>query len=130
MKTAATPVNESAPLQFYFNADTVNQQIYTYLHFNEVEKLAENETRAFNIKVNGELLYDLVVPVYRSADTIFSPIPLTGATKYIFTLTKTENSTHPPILNGVEVYKVKNFSQSETQQDDGKITSYILIKLS
>ncbi|GAU24781.1 hypothetical protein TSUD_356110 [Trifolium subterraneum] len=118
MSTAVTPVNDSAPVQFNFDAENVNQQIYTYLHFNEVEKLAENETRAFNITVNGELLYEFVVPVYRSADTIFSPTPLTGATKYIFTLSKTESSTLPPILNGVEVYKVKNFSQSETQQDD------------
>ncbi|CAJ2663779.1 unnamed protein product [Trifolium pratense] len=118
MSTAVTPVNDSAPVKFSFDAENVNEQFYTYLHFNEVEKLAENETRAFNITVNGELLAELEVPIYQSADTRYSPTPLTGATKYVFTLSKTESSTLPPILNGVEVYKVTNFSQSETQQDD------------
>ncbi|PNX93336.1 receptor-like protein kinase [Trifolium pratense] len=120
MRTAVTPVNDSAPVKFSFDAENVNEQYYAYLHFNEVEKLAENEneTRAFNITVNGELLADLEVPIYQSADTRYSTTPLTGARKYIFTLSKTENSTLPPILNGVEVYKVTNFTQSETQQDD------------
>ncbi|WJX91986.1 hypothetical protein P8452_73692 [Trifolium repens] len=118
MSTAATPVNVRAPLQLYWNADNVNDQYYLYLHFNEVEKLATNETRAFNSKVNGELLYGPEIPAYQSVDTIFSKRPFTGATSYEITLSKTESSTLPPILNAIEVYKVKDFSQSETQQDD------------
>jgi len=121
MSTAATPVNASAPMQFQWSADNVNEQYYAYFHFNEVEKLSENETRAFNITVNGGFLYGPDIPVYRSVDTIVSTI-LTGATRYLFSLFKTENSTLPPILNGYEVYKVKDFSQSETQQDDGKLS--------
>jgi hypothetical protein len=121
MSTAATPVNVRAPLQLYWNADNVNDQYYLYLHFNEVEKLATNETRAFNSKVNGELLYGPEIPAYQSVDTIFSKRPFTGATSYEITLSKTESSTLPPILNAIEVYKVKDFSQSETQQDDGKL---------
>ncbi|XP_045789578.1 probable LRR receptor-like serine/threonine-protein kinase At1g05700 [Trifolium pratense] len=118
MRTAATPVNVSAPVQIFFDAENVNEQYYAYLHFNEVEKLAENETRIFNITVNGVSLYEFEVPVYRSPDTIFSQTPMTGASRYIFSLTKTENSTLPPILNAFEIYIVKDFSQSETQQVD------------
>jgi hypothetical protein len=120
MSTAATPVNGSAPLQLYWNANNVNDQYYLYLHFNEVEKLAANETRAFNITVNGDFLYGLEIPIYQKASTIFSKTPLTGATSYELSLTKTQNSTLPPILNAIEVYKLKDFSQSETQQNDGK----------
>ncbi|PNX55272.1 leucine-rich repeat receptor-like protein kinase at2g19210-like protein, partial [Trifolium pratense] len=58
MRTAATPVNVSAPVQIFFDAENVNEQYYAYLHFNEVEKLAENETRIFNITVNGVSLYE------------------------------------------------------------------------
>jgi hypothetical protein len=121
MKTAVTPVNDNAPVQLIFYAENVNDKHYAYLHFNEVEKLAENETRAFNITVNGKLLYGPMTPRYLSTDTLFSTTQLTGATKYIFNLSKTENSTLPPILNAFEIFIVKDFSQSETQQDDGKL---------
>ncbi|XP_045789577.1 probable LRR receptor-like serine/threonine-protein kinase At1g05700 isoform X2 [Trifolium pratense] len=118
MSTAATPVNVSAPLELEWEADNVNDQYYLYLHFNEVEELAANETRAFNITINGEFLYGPMTPRYRSADTILTTTPLTGAARYQVSLSKTKNSTLPPILNAIEVYKVKDFSQSETQQDD------------
>lgn len=121
MSTAVTPFNESAPIQFSWNSDNLNDQYYSYLHFNEVEKLAENETRAFNIMMNGELMYGPEIPAYRSVDTIFSTVTLTGARKYIFSLSRTENSTLPPIINGFEVYKLIDFSQSETNQDDGML---------
>ncbi|XP_024628961.1 probable LRR receptor-like serine/threonine-protein kinase At1g05700 isoform X2 [Medicago truncatula] len=118
MNTAVTPINASAPLQFHWNADNVNDQYYAYLHFNEVEKLAANETRVFNITVNDEFWYGPEIPVYQAPDAIFSTKPLTGATRYQVSLFKTEKSTLPPILNAFEVYKLKDFSHSETQQGD------------
>jgi hypothetical protein len=122
MSTAITPVNASAPLQFEWEADNENEQYYAYLHFNEVEKLAKNETREFNITVNDKSWYgSSEIPEYQSVHNIISIKPLTGATRYLFTLSKTENSTLPPILNALEILKVKNFSQSETKQDDGKL---------
>ncbi|PNX94832.1 receptor-like protein kinase, partial [Trifolium pratense] len=80
MSTAVTPVNGSAAIQFYWSTDDVNNQYYLYTHFVEVEKLAANETRAFNINVNGGLFYAPVIPLYRKAMTIFNNRPLTGAT--------------------------------------------------
>ncbi|MCH88606.1 receptor-like protein kinase, partial [Trifolium medium] len=126
MSTAVTPVNASAAIQFYWSADDVNNQYYLYTHFDEVEKLAANETRAFNINVNGGLMYGPVIPVYQKAITIISKTPFTGASIYQVSLSKTENSTLPPILNAIEIYKVKDFSQSETQQDE--VDSIINIK--
>jgi hypothetical protein len=128
MSTAATPENVSAPLELEWDADNVNDQYYLYLHFNEVEELAANETRAFNVTVNGEFFYGPMTPRYRSADTMFSTTPLTRAARYQVSLFKTGNSTLPPILNAIEIYKVKDFSQSETQQDDGKLALYFIRK--
>ena len=128
LNTAVTPVNASDPLQFHWDADNVNDQYYTYLHFNEVEKLAANETRVFNITVNDVFWYGPEIPVYRAPDAIFSTKPLTGATRYQVSLFKTENSTLPPILNAFEVYKLKDFSHSETQQDDGKLALCLIEK--
>ncbi|CAL5195562.1 unnamed protein product [Lathyrus oleraceus] len=118
MSTAITPFNVSAPIQFSWSSDDVNDQYYFYLYFNEVEKLAESETRAFNIIANGKLLYGPEIPAYQRVHTILSTAALTGAGRYIFTLEKTDNSTLPPILNAMEVYKLIDFSLSETQKDD------------
>ncbi|CAJ2663785.1 unnamed protein product [Trifolium pratense] len=116
MSTAVTSVNASAPLQFYWDSDDVNDQYYLYLYFNEVEELAASETRAFNITVNEKFWYGPVIPTYRAAYTVYSnsATPLTGAARYQVSLSKTENSSLPPILNAVEIYKIKDFSESET----------------
>lgn len=121
MSTAATSVNASAPFQFYWDPDNAKEQYYFYMHFNEVEKLASNETRAFSITLNGKYWYGPVVPQYQVTNTIYTQTALTGATRYLFSLVQTENSTLPPILNAFEIYVVKYFSQSETVQDDSKL---------
>ncbi|WJX86284.1 hypothetical protein P8452_68613 [Trifolium repens] len=120
MSTAVTPVDASAPLQFHWDADNENDQYYLYLHFSEVQKRARqlNETREFNITVNNKFWYGPVVPGYQSSYTVFSTTPLIGAKRYQISLSKTGDSTLPPILNAIEIYKVIDFSQSETQQDD------------
>ncbi|KEH18250.1 probable LRR receptor-like serine/threonine-protein kinase At1g05700 isoform X1 [Medicago truncatula] len=122
MSTAVATVNASAPLQIQWNADNVNEQYYYYLHFKEVEKLAGNETRAFhitsNITINDKFLNRPEIHIYRKVSTISSATPLVGATRYQISLSKTKNSTLPPILNAFEIYMSKDFSQSETQQDD------------
>ncbi|AET01560.2 LRR receptor-like kinase [Medicago truncatula] len=118
MSTAATPVNASAPLQFHWSSNNENDQYYLYIHFNEVEELAANETREFNITVNDKLWFGPVTPIYRTPDLIFSTEPLRRAETYQISLSKTKNSTLPPILNAFEIYMAKDFSQLETQQDD------------
>lgn len=119
MSTAITPVNASAPLQFSYDADNVNDKYYNYLHFNEVEKLTGNETRAFDITLNDNFFYSRPFRnTYGDIWTVYDKRPYTGAARYRFSLQKKENSTLPPILNAIEIYKVNNFSQSETQHDD------------
>ncbi|QHO24310.1 putative LRR receptor-like serine/threonine-protein kinase [Arachis hypogaea] len=54
MSTAATPRNSSASLDFKWDANTITDRIYFYLHFNEIQKLKANETRSFNITLNGQ----------------------------------------------------------------------------
>jgi len=127
MNTAVTPVNASSPLQFHWDADNANDQFQVFLYFKEIEKLPGNETRALNItsntNVNGYEIH--IVPSTHPGNETRVKLswepPLTGATSYQITLSKIENSTHPPILNAFEIYKEKDFSQSETDQDDGKL---------
>ncbi|KAK2406272.1 putative LRR receptor serine/threonine-protein kinase [Trifolium repens] len=119
MSTAITPVNESAPLQFHWEADNENDQYYYYIHIYDFEERAANEPREFNVTLNDKLLRDITITMYSGNWGVVSPLaPLPIASRYEITISKTENSTLPPILNAIEVYKVKDFSQSETQQDD------------
>ncbi|KAF3450654.1 hypothetical protein FNV43_RR06743 [Rhamnella rubrinervis] len=119
MRTAATPINASEPLVFYWTPDDSKAEFYVYLHFAEVQKLEANEYRAFTVNLNGARLYDgIVSPTYLYTNTIYTPSALT-AENFTFSLTRLENSTLPPILNAIEVYKAIDFSQLETEQDDG-----------
>ncbi|KAK7848842.1 lrr receptor-like serine/threonine-protein kinase ios1 [Quercus suber] len=124
MSTAATPINESAPMEFYVPPTDTNSEFYVYMHFAEVVKLRANESRSFNITLNGELWYDEPIsPRYLLTDTVYSTTALTGG-KYVFSILKTGNSTLPPIINAIEIYTVKDLPQSETdQQDAGAITN-------
>ncbi|KAG2722806.1 hypothetical protein I3760_02G143600 [Carya illinoinensis] len=118
MSTAATPIDESAPMEFYWEADDPNTQFYIYMHFAEVVKLETNQSRSFNVNLNGKHWYGPLVPAYLSTNTLYSRSPETGGRKYVFSMVKAENSTLPPILNAVEIYSVKDFTQSETDQAD------------
>ncbi|MED6174844.1 hypothetical protein PIB30_072880 [Stylosanthes scabra] len=119
MSTAATPANSSASLDLMWEPNNVGEQYYVYMHFNEVQKLAANQTRSFNVTMNGKFWFGPLVPAYQSTTTIYSPSAETGATSYTISLFRTEKSSLPPIVNAIEIYLVKDFSQLETHQDDG-----------
>ncbi|MCH83653.1 receptor-like protein kinase, partial [Trifolium medium] len=103
LNTAVTPINASAPLHFEWDADNVNDQYYLYIHLYDFQDQTANEIRQFNTTVNGELLYGGEIPRYPGVNTIYSRLALTPAAKrYHVSLTKTENSTLPPIFNAIE----------------------------
>ncbi|KAI9107840.1 hypothetical protein K1719_021176 [Acacia pycnantha] len=117
MSNAATPVNESAPMRVWWRPKNTSDQFYVYMHFAELLVLPKNQTRSFTITVNGNLFYSDLVPQYRTTTTIYSKYGASGEIME-FLLQKTESSTLPPILNAIEIYTVKEFSQSETEQED------------
>ena len=119
--TAAIPVDERKPMEFYITAPDTRATYYYYMHFAEVRELRANEYRAFNISINGELVYHSFAPVYLKTTTIYNPNGLSGSMNYTFSLDMVENSTLPPILNAFELYSVVDFSQSETDAKDGML---------
>ncbi|KAJ7963117.1 protein kinase family protein [Quillaja saponaria] len=117
MSTAATPLDATASFDLSWNPDNAGSQYYVYMHFAELQKLPANESRAFNISLNGKYWYGPLVPKYLSTNTIFSQSALSGG-QYQFSLYMTENSTLPPIINAIEICIVKDLLQSETEQGD------------
>lgn len=118
MNTAAIQIDATKPMEFYWEPSDSSLEFFVYMHFAELQKMEANESRAFNINFNGKLLYGPLSPDYLYTNTIFTPTSLT-ADNYTFSLVRLDNSTLPPILNGIEVYTLIDFSQSETERDDG-----------
>ncbi|XP_050119789.1 probable LRR receptor-like serine/threonine-protein kinase At4g29180 isoform X8 [Malus sylvestris] len=117
IRTAATPQNASEPLDLYWNTTDMNAQFYVFMYFAEVEKLGKNQSRKFNISLNGSPLFGPFTPRYLQADVISNSRVLVGKDHEI-SLHKTEDSSLPPILNAVEVFQVMQLVESPTYGED------------
>lgn len=129
MRTAVRPKNDSSPLIFTWKAENATSEYYLYMHFAELEELKANQSRSFNITVNGKSFSEYVVPDYLYATTVYRTSALKIVEEYTVSIFKTENSTLPPILNAVEIYSVKNLLQSETDQEDGMLLHMYALNL-
>ncbi|CAN8253827.1 unnamed protein product [Cochlearia groenlandica] len=119
LKNAATPTNSSAPLTIEWSSTNPDDQYYLYAHFAEIQELQANETREFNMTVNGRRFFGPIVPQRLEVNTIFSTNPITcNGGECNFQLIRTNKSTLPPLLNAYQIYTVIHFPQSETDESD------------
>ncbi|KAM3699579.1 hypothetical protein ACB098_05G035900 [Castanea mollissima] len=119
MSTASTPINVSAPLKlFWYTENATYSEYYIYMHFAEVVNLTATQLRSFNITLNGKYLYGPLAPIYLNTTTLFSRSILPNAQIYDFLFSKAEGSTLPPIINALEIYSVRDLSQSGTYKKD------------
>ncbi|XP_020228081.1 putative leucine-rich repeat receptor-like protein kinase At2g19210 [Cajanus cajan] len=124
MKTAVRPTNENDSLEFEFDTGYPTSESYIYMHFAETELLKENESRVFDITLNGKIWAESVTPTYLQSTTIETNQSIRGR-KLMFSMHKKPYSTHPPILNAMEIYVVKEFLHSPTDQEDVKAIMFI-----
>ncbi|XP_010443736.1 PREDICTED: receptor-like protein kinase At5g59670 [Camelina sativa] len=119
LKSAATPTNTRDPLTIKWSSANPSDQYYLYAHFAEIQDLQANETREFNILLNGQHYSGPVIPKKLDVTTIDNVNPKTcQGGECSFQLIRTKRSTLPPLLNAFEVYKVIRFPQSETDEND------------
>ncbi|XP_065864976.1 putative leucine-rich repeat receptor-like protein kinase At2g19210 [Euphorbia lathyris] len=117
LRTASFPTNASEVMLFFIDTQDTFLQFYVFMHFAEILKLEPNQSRHFNVSLNGKLYYGPVIPDYLYTTSIFSQVPINGG-NYTFSLFQIDNSTLPPLLNAIEIYSVVDISQFETYQDD------------
>ncbi|KAL2332306.1 hypothetical protein Fmac_019887 [Flemingia macrophylla] len=116
MGTAAIPANVSEDLEFLFLPKYNASMYYAYMFYAEIQKLQANEIREFNIFVDGKILNSAPInPLYLQSQ---SQISGSSESQLEIRFNKTSSSTLPPLLNAIEIYMLKNFSQSETYQTD------------
>ncbi|XP_019092973.1 PREDICTED: receptor-like protein kinase At5g59670 isoform X3 [Camelina sativa] len=119
LKSAATPTNTKAPLTITWNSTNPSEQYYLYAHFAEIQDLQANETREFNILLNGQHYHGPMSPKKLDITTVEKVTPNTcQGGRCSLQLTRTNRSTLPPLLNALEVYRVIQFPQSETDESD------------
>ncbi|KAL2332312.1 hypothetical protein Fmac_019893 [Flemingia macrophylla] len=116
MRTAVTPANASAPLVISWEPQNKSDLFSAYVHLTEIQVLAENQTREFNIIV-GKSRSGNFSPTYLHVATVSTSLTITADdTKFSFEMSK--NSTLPPMISAIEIYKVRYFQQLNTFQGD------------
>ncbi|CAN8258561.1 unnamed protein product [Cochlearia groenlandica] len=119
MASASTPITTFAPWNLTWSFTDVKTQFYVYLHFAEIATLKSLDTREFQVTLNQKLAYERYSPKTLSTETIFFSTPQQcDEGKCILELTKTANSTLPPLINAIELFTVIDFPLLETNQDD------------
>ncbi|KAL0562306.1 hypothetical protein IC582_002758 [Cucumis melo] len=119
MQSAATPKNGRKYLSYSWNSSKESDQFYVFMHFAELEKLQSNQIREFNITYNGEYWDGPIVPDYLSTTTIYNTKPsVMSSLRHQLSFFPIENSTLPPIINGLEIYLVMEISELETNNGD------------
>lgn len=117
MSTAATPIF-GTDLTFYWEPEDENAEYYIYMHFAEVEELPADQTRQLVVTRNGQLFGEPFTVDYLYTTTVYSQYAMSGG-QYNFSIGNADaNSDLPPILNAIEIYRVKEFPEQETNQDD------------
>lgn len=126
-KTACVPANASQPLIFNWTVDNNISQSYVYMHFAEIQTLKDGEIREFNITYNGgQNVYSYFRPDKLEISTLFRSTPMSSPDgNFSFSFTKTGNSTLPPLINGLEIYKGLDLLELETDQDEGKLSMFL-----
>ncbi|KAF3489734.1 hypothetical protein F2Q69_00054929 [Brassica cretica] len=118
MNTASTPLNSSLDISLLWDPVIPTWKFYVYMHFSEVQEIASNDTREFSVIYNDKTnLYDKFTPRFLYTDTLHTLNPVTGP-NHDFTLKRTAKSTLPPIINAIETYRVNEFLQPPTDQQD------------
>ncbi|CAD5315269.1 unnamed protein product [Arabidopsis thaliana] len=119
MARAATPIKANDTLNITWTVEPPTTQFYSYVHIAEIQALRANETREFNVTLNGEYTFGPFSPIPLKTASIvdLSPGQCDGG-RCILQVVKTLKSTLPPLLNAIEAFTVIDFPQMETNGDD------------
>lgn len=120
MSTAMTPINTRNPITMTLENSDPNVRYFVYIHVAEVEDLSlrPNQTREFDIRINGVTVAPAFSPKYLQTNTfVLNP---ESQTNIVFSLVRTSKSTLPPIVNALEIYIANSFTQSLTNEEDGR----------
>ncbi|CAH8255377.1 unnamed protein product [Arabidopsis lyrata] len=118
MVTASFPTDPDAPMNISLFAVEPTLQLFMVMHFAEIQELNSSDVREFNIMYNGKHIYGPIRPLNFTTSSVFTSTEVVAdeSRQYTFSLQRTENSTLPPLLNGMEIFWVNLLPQQETDR--------------
>ncbi|KAL9678104.1 hypothetical protein QQ045_015943 [Rhodiola kirilowii] len=127
MSTAVTASTASGKIDFHLETskNSGELQYYSCMYICELQILEPlNQTREFYIYLNDVWGYGPYSPPYLSVETLWDTEPY-STQEFNFSVTRTVNSTLPPLLNAFEIYSFVPLSQSETVAEEVKAINAI-----
>ncbi|XP_073108955.1 putative leucine-rich repeat receptor-like serine/threonine-protein kinase At2g19230 isoform X2 [Elaeis guineensis] len=118
LQTALTPVNGLVlRLGWDPKREDILPECHIIMQFAEIQSLGPNDSRTFDIYLNGDPFFDTYLPIYQISDSVYTTVPYTEY-EYNISLKATKNSTLPPIINGLEIYKAMHLPELSTDSRD------------
>lgn len=119
-RSGISPRNTSRPLSFYLFPDDNIDKVNVYFHFAETEIVHANDTREFDILLDGNIIHKAYSPKVLQSETKYniSPQKCRFGSCYL-NLVRTQRSTFPPLINAIEAFKILEFPYAETNPNDG-----------
>lgn len=124
MQTAV--VGTEGELSYRLNLEGFPANARAYAYFAEIEDLAPNETRKFQLREPYIPDYsNAVVNIAENANgsyTLYEPSYMNVTLDFVlsFTFSKTNDSTEGPLLNAMEISKYQQIA-AKTERQDGKM---------
>jgi Malectin-like domain len=117
LQTAAVPSTGSS---INIAWSTTNESTcLVVLHFSEIQHLPNNSLREFYLYANGELIFEVPIPLGDYLSTHYAYYTQSDYTDFNLSLESSARATHPPILNGFEVYTILPVTFLPTYDGDG-----------
>ncbi|KAG1346652.1 putative LRR receptor-like serine/threonine-protein kinase [Cocos nucifera] len=127
LQTALTPVTGSEMrLHWDTKHENIRPEYHIILHFAEIQSLRPNDSRTFDIYLNGKPFFHSFSPRYLISGYVYTTVPYTEY-DYSFSFRATNNSTLPPIINGLEIYAVMHLPELST--DSGDVDAIMAIQM-
>ncbi|CAN6834938.1 unnamed protein product [Brassica oleracea] len=117
-RSGITPRNSSSPLFFYASPKEKSGKINVYFHFADIQVLKANDTREFDILLDGTVIRKAYTPKVLQSETIYNISPQKCINSCDLDLVQTQRSTLPPLINAIETFDVLEFPYAETNQND------------
>lgn len=119
LQNAITTSSKSESITFGTNLPAVEVPIYINLYFSEVIVLDSTQKRSMEVNLDGKAISDPIVPPYHEVVEV-SITNLTASSNNNFSLVATSNSTHPPLINALEVFTISDELTDGTDSKDGE----------
>lgn len=123
MNTAVLPYYSTKNLSFDFPLSHIDPRLiyHAFMHFAELVLLQSNQSRVFNLFIDGNYVKGPFSPSYLSVATVVIESAPNGLDQHKIELSKTESSSLDPLFNAREIFILRPLLATPTDDKEGKL---------